>query len=70
MRHYAGTLELAQGNLVTLNQARVEFWTTVLGAVLDGVPVDRNIVDTYRQLRDSLRDEDEKQRVRELHGGK
>ena len=70
VRHYAGTLELAQGNLVTLNQARVEFWTTVLGAVLDGVPVDRNIVDTYRQLRDSLRDEDEKQRVRELHGGK
>lgn len=65
--YYVHSLEQSEGDLKTLNSARVHFWTDVLIATLHDVPVSDDIVESYSRLRDSLRSEDEKQRQKNLH---
>lgn len=65
--YYINTLEKSTDNLLTLNQARIHFWTEVLQAELKNQPVARDIVEKYAATRDRLRDEDEKIRQIGLH---
>jgi len=65
--YYAHSLENVEGNLRTLNKKRIDFWTEALRAVLDDRFLDKNIIATYTQTRDILRDKDEKQRQIGLH---
>lgn len=65
--YYARTLGESEGDLRTLNRARVTFWSTVLGHMLSNTPVPQSVVDNYKKTRDSLRSEDEKKRQQGLH---
>lgn len=65
--YYVQTLEKSAGDLYTLNEARVTFWSTVLTHVLDNIPILDNVIEDYKKTRDSLRSEDEKKRQIGLH---
>ena len=65
--YYARNALVTEGDLQALTQTRVSFWTDMLEAVLDGKELDQSRIDTYVQVRDSLRTEDEKRRQRGLH---
>jgi hypothetical protein len=65
--YYANTLSKSNGNLLTLNTARVKFWTNALEAVLDDKPLSKEIIEEYKILRDTLRSDDEKIRQKGLH---
>jgi hypothetical protein len=65
--YYVRTLDKSVGNLRTLNEARVTFWSTVLAHILDNTPIPTNVIEDYKNTRDSLRSEDEKKRQQGLH---
>ena len=65
--YYANILEKSNGNLLTLNQARIRFWGEVLQAELHNTRVSRNIVELYKQERGALRSDEEKSRQIGLH---
>lgn len=65
--YYVGTLERSEDNLLELNKARVAFWQQVLKHQLNGTPLPKEIVESYKTTRDSLRSEDEKERQKGLH---
>lgn len=65
--YYLGTLTQSEGNLQTLNRARVQFWTAVLQAELTGTPLHERVRNEYIILRNQLRSEEEKQRQIGLH---
>ncbi len=64
---YASKLEKTEGNLTTLTQERVQFWSRVLEAQLNNTTVDSNIVEGYKKTRDRLRDTEEVERQKNLH---
>lgn len=63
---YAKTLANTDGNLHVLNQKRIDFWTRVLETVLDDEVISEEVVAEYKNIRDTLRSGEEKQRQREL----
>jgi len=65
--YYAKTLDRAEGNLLLLNKKRIDLWTNALVAVLADKTIDSGLVDSYKVLRDSLRDQEEKERQKYLH---
>jgi hypothetical protein len=65
--YYVQTLEKSTGNLLTLNHARVAFWSTVLSYILEDKQVPESVIREYQKTRDSLRSEDEKKRQIGLH---
>jgi hypothetical protein len=65
--YYVRSLDTSTGNLLTLNTARVHFWSDILIAVLDEKEASPDIIERYKKLRDELRSEDEKQRQQGLH---
>lgn len=65
--YYTRTLKETEGNLYTLNRARVTFWHDVLCSVVKDEEVPLSIIETYTQVRDSLRSDDEKRRQKGLH---
>ncbi len=65
--YYVQTLEKSEGNLRTLNSARIAFWSDVLSFILTDTEIPREIIETYMHLRDSLRSDDEKKRQQGLH---
>jgi hypothetical protein len=65
--YYVQTLEKSEGDLSTLNEARITFWSTVLSHILENTPIPRNVIEDYKRIRDSLRSEDEKKRQQGLH---
>lgn len=65
--YYANTLEKSAGDLLTLNQTRIEFWTEVLAAELKNTRVDSSVLATYKAKRDALRSTSEKVRQIGLH---
>jgi len=67
IRYYTGTLEKSEGNLKQLNEARINFWSEVLKATLDGRSVLEKIRVDYQITRDSLRSDDERKRQVGLH---
>ncbi len=67
IRMHASIMDSAEGDLVSLSSARVDFWTAVLQAQLDAKPVHARVIAQYREKRDSLRDDAEKNRQKDLH---
>ena len=67
IKYYVSTLENLSGNILALNKKRIEFWSNALEAVLDNKFVRQEIINDYKNIRDSLRGEDEKQRQKNLH---
>ncbi len=65
--YYTRTLEKSDGNLLALNQTRVDFWSDVLAATLENRTINRTILAAYQSTRDQLRSADEKQRQVGLH---
>jgi len=65
--YYVNTLSKSSGNLLTLNKARVLFWTQMLESVLDDKPLPAEVLENYKHTRDQLRTEDEKDRQKGLH---
>lgn len=65
--YYANTLEKSADNLLSLNQARMEFWTEVLEAELKNTRVAAGVVSAYKEKRDGLRSVSEKARQVGLH---
>lgn len=65
--YYTRTLGDTEGNLYTLNRARVTFWHDVLCSVVKDEEVPLSIIETYTQVRDTLRSDDEKRRQKGLH---
>lgn len=64
---YAGQLDKASGNLRLLAKERITFWTKALEATLEDRPLNEEALQTYKQSRDTLRSEEERERQRELH---
>jgi hypothetical protein len=65
--YYTKTLNRSESELLTLNTARIQFWTNVLAAELQNTRVSRDIVNTYQTTRDTLRSDEEKRRQQGLH---
>ncbi|MBT4209543.1 MAG: hypothetical protein HOE19_01335 [Candidatus Komeilibacteria bacterium] len=65
--HYVKTLKHAEGNLEILNKKRIDLWTNALASILQNEQLDKSIVNDYKIARDSLRDDEEKQRQLNLH---
>ncbi len=64
---YTDLLEKTGGDLRTLEEKRVSFWTEVLKATINGRPLSSEIRETYIRERDSLRSQEEKERQVGLH---
>lgn len=67
IKYYVSTLKNLSENLLVLNKKRIEFWSNVLEAVLNNKFVRPELINDYKNMRDSLRSEDEKQRQKNLH---
>ena len=65
--YYAKTLPNISENLLALNQIRIDFWGKLLRAILENKTLDKNTIEEYKKTRDSLRDEEEKQRQKILY---
>ncbi len=65
--YYRKTLPKSDGDLATLNTARIIFWSDVLRQVLARTAVPATLITNYTTLRDTLRSEDEKKRQVGLH---
>lgn len=65
--YYVQWTRQSEGNLLTLSQARVRFWSDVARAVWSGAALPDEVRDTYIITRDQLRSEDEKKRQVGLH---
>lgn len=65
--YYTKTLEKSSEDLYTLNFERIEFWRSVLEAILKDETISPEILEAYKQKRDSLRSEEEKKRQIGLH---
>lgn len=64
---YTDLLEKTSGDLLVLTKLRVQFWTSVLEAVLENRQISKRIVDEYKHARDTLRSDEEKLRQVGLH---
>ncbi|MBP9749952.1 MAG: hypothetical protein KBD21_04455 [Candidatus Pacebacteria bacterium] len=67
IRYYVRACEMTEGDLNTLNHARVRFWADVLEAVLENRPLSDTIRTEYTHTRDALRSGEEKKRQVGLH---
>ncbi len=67
LRYYLHACQRSTGDLKTLNDARITFWTHVLESILDGRTLPEEIRTDYIHLRDTLRSDDEKKRQQGLH---
>lgn len=64
---YTNILEKTGGDLHTLIEARINFWSEVLNATLAGNQVSEDIVRAYQNTRDLLRSPEERERQKGLH---
>lgn len=65
--YYRDKLAVSSGDLLALNQTRVDFWSGALQAPLQDTTVSREVIAAYQRTRDSLRSEEEKLRQIGLH---
>ena len=65
--YYVSILDKSYGNLLTLNQKRVEFWSKILEYLLSRASAPDSFIEEYKKTRDSLRSADEKKRQLGLH---
>jgi hypothetical protein len=64
---YAGQLDKASGNLKLLAEERIVFWTKALEAIIADRKISQDVLQAYKESRDRLRSEEEKERQKELH---
>jgi hypothetical protein len=64
---YAESLDKTSGNLRTLSEKRLDFWRTALESLLTDTPLSQEVIETYKNERDALRSEEEKERQKNLH---
>ncbi|MFA6503282.1 MAG: hypothetical protein WCT45_03455 [Candidatus Paceibacterota bacterium] len=67
LEYYAKSLAHTTGDLRTLTEARIAFWTGVLSALLDGTPIAREVVASYASTRNALRTKEETARQKEFN---
>lgn len=67
LSYYHANTAKTTGDALTLNQARIQFWTHALTAVLTDTVLASEAVTEYKKVRDSLRTEEEKSRQQELN---
>jgi hypothetical protein len=67
IRYYTLRLEKTSGNLRALDRARIDFWSDALASLLNEKSLPESRIQTYRDVRDGLRSDEEKQRQRGLH---
>jgi hypothetical protein len=67
IRYYATWLSKTEGSVKKLAEERIAFWSEVFQCVLDEKEVPISVVESYKQKRDNLRSDDEKERQRGLH---
>jgi hypothetical protein len=65
--YYVRASKQSTGDLQKLNGARISFWHEVLQCVLSETEVPQSIIETYKNIRDALRSDDEKKRQQGLH---
>jgi len=65
--YYANTLHKSEGDLLKLNQTRVQFWHDVLLVEITNQRVSPSLVTEYTNSRDQLRSQSEKERQVNLH---
>lgn len=65
--YYTKTLKQSSEQLFELNKIRVDFWNDVLSAELKNMRVSQAVTDKYKQNRDQLRSDEEKERQVGLH---
>lgn len=65
--YYTRLLAQSEGSLKELNSERVTFWQSVLSSIVNRVPLEPVLRDTYIAKRDALRSPDEKLRQQGLH---
>ncbi len=64
---HTGNLAKTIGDLHTLTEERVAFWTQALEAVVADKPLGGTVIQNYQHKRDHLRSPEEKKRQQELH---
>jgi len=67
LQFYTGALQKSSGNLRTLAEVRIAFWTEAMLAVLHDEPLVSGVIREYQATRDTLRSDEEKERQRKLH---
>ena len=65
--YYLNTLSRCEGDLKTLNRARVDFWAAVFACRLNNAPVSDEVIKNFQATRDRLRSGAEKKRQQDLH---
>jgi predicted Ser/Thr protein kinase len=66
LAYHAKAMKNSTGNLHTLSQARIAFWTKALQSFVENTPLPDEVVDAYKHTRDSLRSPEEQERQKEL----
>jgi hypothetical protein len=64
--YYARSLEKTAGDLHDLTGARLTYWREALAAVLEDRPLSSQVTDRYIAIRNALRSEEEKARLRDF----
>lgn len=67
LEYYTRSLAHTTGDLCTLTEARIAFWTDALEAVLADTPLAQSVVDAYTQTRNALRTKEETTRQKEFN---
>lgn len=65
--YYTRALDKSAGDLHTLTTARVALWAHILDSVLHDTPLSEEVLQNYRELRDTLRSPEERHRQIDLH---
>ncbi len=66
IKYYSETLGKISGDLLELNQTRIEFWTRVIDELIDNKDADEKDTVLYRKKRDELRSAEEIRRQKEI----
>lgn len=64
--YYISSLNKTSGDLHELTKKRIAFWHSVLESVMEDMPVKKETVEEYRNKRDDLRSDEEKERQKEF----
>jgi len=65
--YYVERAEKSSGDMQKLDKSRVIFWADALKAQVGGEPLSEERIQAYRDIRDSLRSDEEKRRQQGLH---
>jgi hypothetical protein len=66
LRYYAESYALTSGDLNSLTKIRINLWHTILNFVLLDQAIPAEIIETYKQERNALRSDEEKERQKDF----